>query len=72
MTEMAEVDHTHPHTGEPFEITFRRGVTVAADGGRHAASDGATDSMADVTHEAATEGANRSFERGTEGRNETV
>ncbi len=71
MTEMADVDHTHPYTGEPFEITFRRGVTVAADGGRAGAQDDA-ESMEDVSHEASTEGAKRSFERGTEGRSDTV
>jgi len=71
MTEMAQVDHTHPYTDEPFEITFRRGVTVAADGGRAGAQPD-PDSMGDVSHEAATDGANRTFERGTEGRSETV
>jgi hypothetical protein len=79
---MKDVDHTHPHTNESFARTqaFRRGAVVVADGGRDDQSrtrqtppaDGETDeTIADVEHEAA-EGANRTFERGTEGRTDTV
>jgi hypothetical protein len=77
MTEMREVDHTHPHTNTAFGRTFRHGgVAVAADGGE-AGAGSAEDSteeptMADVSHEPPNEGASRSFERGTEGRTDTV
>jgi hypothetical protein len=30
---MGDVNHTHPYTGETFGTAFRRGPTVAADGG---------------------------------------
>jgi hypothetical protein len=68
---MRNVDHTHPYTDESFGGMFRRGQLVAADGG---APDPTTtdETMEDVAHEAPTEGANRSFERGMEGRSETV
>jgi hypothetical protein len=84
MTDMAGVDHTNPSTGETFTETFQRGVVVIADGGRRdagpeggetgsrAADPPDEDTMEDVEHESPTEGANRSFERGTEGRTETV
>ena len=76
-------DHTHPHTDEPFVEPFRRGRRVAADGGeRDAAADvGVEDdvgpeedpeTMADVTHDSPNEGTNRTFERGREGRDESV
>ncbi|MEF8775056.1 MAG: hypothetical protein V5A43_00950 [Haloarculaceae archaeon] len=79
MTRMADVEHTNPYTGETFSATFRRGVVVA-DGGEPGAGPpdeeaGETVSaaaMTDVAHEAPTEGAVRSFERGTEGRGERV
>ncbi|MFB6308761.1 MAG: hypothetical protein ABEH35_05465 [Haloarculaceae archaeon] len=71
MTDMRDVDHTHPHTGEPFGDAFRRGVVVAADGGHSTdESDRRTDdTMDEVDHTPPTEGVTRSFERGTEGRN---
>jgi hypothetical protein len=84
---MREVDHTHPHTGESFGEMHTRGSVVAADGGRddpprprQATPDGgepesadeATETMDDVSHEPPSEGANRAFERGTEGRTDTV
>ena len=86
MTEMHSVDHTNPHTGEAFVATLQRGVLVAADGGERAAGPAADEAetaadasrdadeevMEDVAHESETEGANRSFERGTEGKDESV
>jgi hypothetical protein len=87
MTEMRDVDHTHPHTDEPFGELHNRGAVVAADGGRDEgsrprqaqpdggeadAADEGTATMEDVNHESPAEGANRVFERGTEGRDETV
>jgi hypothetical protein len=82
---MEDVDHTNPHTDESFgqTQTFRRGTVVAADGGRDDQSrpDGGTadddpeeddETMEDVEHESPSEGANRTFERGTEGRTDTV
>ena len=89
MSKMNDVDHTHPHTNEPFGSAFRRGPTVAADGGERSegsrtsserSSDGGEadaepetdETMEDVDHESATEGATRSFERGTEGQDESV
>ncbi|MFB6130144.1 MAG: hypothetical protein ABEJ28_04915 [Salinigranum sp.] len=44
---MADVSHTHPHTGETFGDAFRRGPTIAADGG---APGDSPDTMADVSH----------------------
>jgi len=72
MTEMRDVDHTHPHTDEPFGELHNRGAVVAADGGEPDSADEATATMEDVNHETPTDGANRVFERGTEGRDETV
>jgi len=75
MSKMNDVDHTHPHTDEPFGAAFRRGPTVAADGGEAEAEDDAVDTdetMEDVDHESPSEGATRVFERGTEGRDESV
>ena len=85
---MKDVDHTHPHTNEAFGTLHDRGAVVAADGGRdeqsrprQASPDGGTEEtpsdpetqrMEDVNHEPPSEGANRAFERGTEGRDETV
>jgi hypothetical protein len=68
--DIKDIDHTNPHTDEPFVETFRRGQVVAADGGHPDATDDET--MEDVTHTSPNEGANRTFERGTEGRDETV
>jgi hypothetical protein len=81
---MDNVDHTNPHTGESFgqTQTFRRGAVVAADGGEPEPdetepeagprTDATGDAMRDVNHEPPSEGANRTFERGTEGRTDTV
>ncbi|WP_424004242.1 hypothetical protein ACOZ4I_06680 [Haloarcula salina] len=65
---MRNVDHTHPETNATFGAAFRRGPVVAADGG-----DPETDeTMEDVDHEPPGEGVTRAYERGTEGRDETV
>jgi hypothetical protein len=70
---MKDVDHTHPHTNEPFGALHERGAVVAADGGEADTEDDTeTQRMEDVHHEPPAEGANRAFERGTEGRDETV
>jgi len=70
MTKMRNVDHTHPHTGEAFGDAFW-GPAVVADGGQPDAE--VTDEMRDVDHESPDdEGADRVFERGTEGRTESV
>ncbi|MDS0284175.1 hypothetical protein [Haloarcula onubensis] len=68
--QMKDVDHTHPHTNDTFGTAFARGPAVAADGGRDA--DETTETMADVDHESADEGVDRAYERGTEGRTDTV
>lgn len=85
-TEMRTVDHTHPDTGRPFgeAVVYQRGPTVAADGGARPPEDDheadaeavADDTdemrMKDVDHEPPNEAdANRVFERGNEGRDET-
>jgi hypothetical protein len=70
MTEMREIDHTHPHTDEPFGQVHDLGAVVA-DGGTPESTEDATETMEDVEHESA-EGTNRTFERGTEGRTDTV
>jgi hypothetical protein len=69
---MREVDHTHPHTDEPFGEMHNRGSVVAADGGTSESAEESTQTMDDVSHEPPSEGANRAFERGTEGRTDTV
>jgi hypothetical protein len=71
MSEMRDVDHTHPHTDEPFGGRFRRGV-VAADGGQRGSETAESEQMDEVSHESPDEGANRAFERGREGRDERV
>ena len=85
--QMRDVDHTHPHTNDTFGDAFTRGPAVAADGGepsdgRRASSeprsdggrdaDETTETMADVDHTSEDEGVDRAYERGTEGREETV
>ena len=77
---MADVSHTNPYTDEPFgeACAFERGPAVAADGGeRDAVEEDATDdagTMADVDHEHPHdgEGAAPAFERGMEGRTDSV
>ncbi len=69
---MKDVDHTHPHTDEPFGELHNRGAVVAADGGNPESAENATETMEDVNHEPPADGANRAFERGTEGRTDTV
>ncbi|WP_254271439.1 hypothetical protein [Haloarcula marina] len=73
-TTMRDVDHTHPHTNDTFGAAFQRGPAVAADGGNADAEDEAEtgETMEDVDHEAPGEGVSRAYERGTEGRDETV
>ena len=71
--EMRAVSHTNPYTDESFgeTVVFKRGQTVAADGGRREGDEKQT--MKDVSHTPPTgDGAMRVFERGTEGRDETV
>ncbi len=82
---MKNVDHTHPDTGRPFgeQVVFARGPTVAADGGARETVESATaeeeterdtdeEQMKDVDHEPPNEAeANRVFERGREGRDDT-
>ncbi|PSP82839.1 hypothetical protein BRC83_08485 [Halobacteriales archaeon QS_1_68_17] len=80
---MREVDHTHPYTRRTFgeTVAFERGPAVAADGGEPDADpsdrgdegDEGDEKMRDVDHTPPEgDGANRVFERGTEGRDETV
>ncbi|QIO23259.1 hypothetical protein [Haloarcula sp. JP-L23] len=74
---MGDVDHTHPHTNETFGAAFKRGPAVAADGGERdseadAEGNRTAETMEDVDHEAPGEGVARAYERGTEGRDETV
>jgi hypothetical protein len=76
MTEMGSIDHTNPYTDDPFVQTYRRGQILAADGGERDAAgedeDEDEDSMKDVPHTPPNDGANRTFERGREGRDRTV
>jgi hypothetical protein len=72
MTEMGDIDHTNPFADDPFVRTYRRGRVVAADGGEPDAADGEDETMDEVSHTSPTEGANRTFERGAEGRDESV
>ena len=66
---MADVDHTHPQTNDTFGTVFTSGQAVAADGGE---ADRDNETMADVDHTAGDDGVDRAFERGTEGRDESV
>jgi len=70
---MKDVDHTHPHTNDTFGTVFTSGQAVAPDGGK-AESEGeeTVETMADVDHDSADEGVDRTYERGTEGREEIV
>ena len=70
--EMGDIDHTNPHTDEPFVRTYRRGPVVAADGGERDAAEEEPETMEDVPHDSPNDGANRTFERGREGRDESV
>jgi hypothetical protein len=73
MTEMATVDHTHPITDRPFGERFDPTTAIAADGGEPGEAEDDPDVMEDVDHESPDdEGADRVFERGTEGRDESV
>lgn len=69
---LADVAHTHPHTGRAFgtHVVFARGRALAADGGRPVAGperelDG-PETLATVDHTPPddSEGANPVFERG--------
>ncbi|NHX38758.1 MULTISPECIES: hypothetical protein [Haloarcula] len=72
-TTMGSIQHTHPETNGTFGAVFRRGPVVAADGGERGAEEEETDeTMEDIDHEAPDEGVTRAYERGTEGRDETV
>jgi len=66
--DMRDIQHTNPYTEEPFGSKLSDNETVAADGGREAT----TETLGDIDHEPPTGGATRSFERGNEGRDETV
>ena len=68
---MRSVEHTHPETNATIGAVFRRGPVVAADGGERD-GDAAEETMEDIDHEAPGEGVTRAYERGTEGRDETV
>ncbi len=74
MTEMGEVDHTHPITNRPFGERFDPTTAIVVDGGeRGGGPDEDPDEMADVDHETPVgDGADPAFERGTEGRDESV
>jgi len=86
MTEkLRDISHTSPYTDESFGErvqVFDRGKTVAADGGADPDEDEAetsetaedVDTMEEVDHEPPNEsdGANRVYERGTEGRDDSV
>ena len=54
MTEMRDVDHTHPETADSFGDAFRRGPDVAADGGERDAEP-ADDNENDTATETATD-----------------
>ncbi|NHN48687.1 hypothetical protein G9464_13940 [Halostella sp. JP-L12] len=73
MTDMKNVDHTHPYNDRSASTVFRRGPTVVADGGEAEAEPTPEedaqpeDEMRDVSHDDPHgEGANRVFERGRE------
>jgi hypothetical protein len=74
---MADVSHTNPNTDRTFgdAMVFHRGA-VAADGGERGATEPTEDepdTMEDVSHEAPDgDSPQRTFERGTEGRTDTV
>jgi hypothetical protein len=73
MTEMGEVDHTHPITDRPFGERFDPTTAVVADGGERGAGDADPDRMGGVDHETPDgDGADPVFERGTEGRDDSV
>ena len=71
-TTMGRIEHTHPETNGTFGAVFRRGPVVAADGGERDAEEETDETMEDIDHEAPDEGVTRAYERGTEGRDETV
>ncbi|EMA10080.1 MULTISPECIES: hypothetical protein [Haloarcula] len=71
-TTMGNIEHTHPQTNGTFGAVFRRGPVVAADGGERDAEEETDETMEDIDHEAPDEGVTRAYERGTEGRDETV
>ncbi|EMA29687.1 hypothetical protein [Haloarcula japonica] len=70
-TTMGSIQHTHPKTSSTFGAVFRRGPVVAADGGERDGEE-SDETMEDIDHEAPDEGVTRAYERGTEGRDETV
>jgi len=71
MTDMRDVDHTHPVTDRPFGERFDPTTAIAADGGERGAAD--PDRMANLDHETpAGDGADPAFERGTERRDDSV
>ena len=69
---MADVNHTHPYTGETFGTVYRRGPAVADGGERGDASrdsgrasrDSGQDTMADIDHESPTEDVAGVWDRG--------
>jgi hypothetical protein len=71
---LGEISHTHPDTNEAFgdAMAYHRGPTVAADGGANQ-PERSDDRLRDVDHEPpAGEGAQGAYDRGTEGRSESV
>ncbi|MFB6222401.1 MAG: hypothetical protein ABEH86_01840 [Haloarcula sp.] len=68
---MQNIEHTHPETNATFGAVFRRGPVIAADGGERDAEQ-AEETMGDIDHEPPSEGVTRAYERGTEGRGDTV
>jgi len=64
---MQDIEHTHPHTGTAFGRNYYDSGVVAAEGGH----EGSEETMEDIDHDNA-EGADRAFERGTEGRERSV
>ena len=83
---LREMSHTNPHTNRSFgeTQTYGRGTVVAADGGRADAvpddesddhpvtNGGSPETLGEVDHTppGETEGANRAYERGFEGKDD--
>ena len=69
---MGDVDHTHPHRNTTFGSVFRRGPTVAADGGAPAAATQAGNQMAEIDHESPVgRDPNDAFARGIDSTDES-
>ncbi|MFB6079956.1 MAG: hypothetical protein ABEJ81_02970 [Haloferacaceae archaeon] len=69
---LADVDHTHPHTGETFGGVYRRGPAVADGAGPGVGVDDATpERLGDVDHADATTADNALWARGVRDRDRT-